>query len=72
MVDKIKKLKVVEISILDGDKKTLNVSRPIPILKGKAAKRFYKIINQGKISEKQNKFLKDCVKLSKKTKRTKK
>lgn len=37
--------------------------RPTPILKGKAAKRFYKEINQGEISDKQKKFLDDCVKL---------
>jgi len=36
---------------------------PTPILKGKSAKRFYKEINNGKISEKQKKFLEECVQL---------
>ena len=37
--------------------------RPTPILKGKAAKRFYKEINDGEVSEKQKKFLEECSKL---------
>jgi len=34
---------------------------PTLILKGKAAKRFYENINNGKISEKQQAFLDECV-----------
>ena len=37
--------------------------RPTPILKGKAAKQFYSLINDGPISKKQQKFLDDCKKL---------
>ncbi len=37
--------------------------RPTPILKGKAAKRFYREINQKEISDKQKKFLGECLKL---------
>lgn len=35
--------------------------RPTPILKGKAAKRFYENINDGEISPKQQQFLNDCL-----------
>ena len=42
----------------------MNEYRPTPILKGKAAKRFYSLINDGPISEKQQKFLDDCKKLA--------
>lgn len=42
--------------------------RPTPILKGKAAKRFYSEINQGEISEKQQKFLDECLEHLKKHK----
>ncbi len=42
--------------------------RATPILKGKAAKRFKEIINDGFVSKEQKKFLEDCVKLAKKTK----
>jgi hypothetical protein len=34
-----------------------------PILKGKNAKRFYAEINQGKISDKQQKFIENCLSL---------
>jgi len=40
--------------------------KPTPILKGKSAKRFYSKINDGAISEKQQKFLDECVELHKK------
>lgn len=39
--------------------------RPTPVLRGKSAKRFYSIINNGPISEKQQKFLNGCRKLVK-------
>lgn len=34
----------------------------MPTIKGKAARRFYKNINKGEISEKQKKFLEECEK----------
>ena len=34
----------------------------IPTVKGKNAKRFYKCINKGKISEEHKKFLEECKK----------
>ena len=37
--------------------------KPTPILKGKSAKRFYAEINQGKISDKQKKFIEECLSL---------
>lgn len=37
----------------------------MPTIKGKDAKRFYKTINDGEISEKQKKFLEKCKKLEK-------
>jgi hypothetical protein len=37
--------------------------RPTPILKGKSAKRFYREINDNKISDKQKKFLRECLML---------
>ena len=37
--------------------------RPTPILKGKAAKRFYKEINDGEISDKQKKYIEHCLKV---------
>jgi len=37
--------------------------RPTPVLKGKAAKRFYKVINDGEISDKQKKYIEHCLKL---------
>ena len=37
--------------------------RPTPVLRGKAAKRFYSVINDGPISEKQQKFIDECKKL---------
>lgn len=37
--------------------------RPTPTLKGKSAKKFFENINNGPISEKQQKFLDDCVNL---------
>ena len=43
--------------------------RPTPVLKGKSAEIFYNNINQGEISEKQQTFLKECVKLLKRMKR---
>lgn len=39
------------------------MDRPTPILKGKSAKRFYSEINDGEISEKQKKFLNECLSL---------
>ncbi len=42
--------------------------RPTPILKGNAAKRFYREVNDGKISKEQKEFLNDCVSLLNKTK----
>lgn len=44
----------------------MDEERPTPILKGKSAKRFYNQINDGPISEKQQKFLDDCRKLLRK------
>jgi hypothetical protein len=41
--------------------------RPTPILEGKSAKRFYREINDKKISEEQKQFLHECVDLLKKT-----
>ena len=35
----------------------------LPILKGKSAKRFYSEINDGEISEEQQKFLDECSEL---------
>ena len=35
--------------------------RPTPVLKGKAAKRFYREINNGEISKEQKKFLDECL-----------
>ena len=37
--------------------------RPTPILKGKVAKRFYREINNRKISKEQVEFLHSCVEL---------
>ncbi|MFO8077932.1 MAG: hypothetical protein R6U21_04770 [Thermoplasmatota archaeon] len=37
--------------------------RPTPVLKGKAARKFYQEINDGKISSEQKQFLGECVKL---------
>lgn len=37
--------------------------RPTPILKGKAARKFYREINDSEISEEQEKFLGECLKL---------
>ena len=37
--------------------------KPTSILKGKDAKRFYEEINQGEISDKQKKFLEECLSL---------
>jgi len=37
--------------------------RPTPILKGKSAKRFYREINDSEISEEQNAFIQECLKL---------
>jgi hypothetical protein len=42
---------------------------PTPILKGKSAKRFYKEINNGKISKEQEEFLEECLELLHVTKR---
>ena len=36
---------------------------PTPILKGKAAKRFYKEINDGETSDKQKKYIEHCKKI---------
>jgi len=40
-----------------------NELRPTTILKGKAAKRFYREINDNGMSEEQKEFLDDCVSL---------
>lgn len=40
-----------------------NDVRPTPIVEGKAAKRFYKTIGDGRITEKQQKFLDECLSL---------
>ena len=40
-----------------------NELRPTPILKGKAAERFYRCINNGKMTEAQKKFLNQCADL---------
>lgn len=37
--------------------------RPTPILKGKAAKRFYREINDGEISKEQKSFIQGCLEL---------
>jgi hypothetical protein len=37
--------------------------RPIPILKGKTARKFYRDINTGEITSDQKKFLSKCKKL---------
>lgn len=50
---------------LDKVMKENEINRPTPVLKGKAAKRFYQEINQGEISEKQKKYIKKCKKLLK-------
>jgi hypothetical protein len=37
--------------------------RPTPILKGKSAKRFYREINDKKISKEQEAFIQNCLNL---------
>ena len=37
--------------------------RPTPILRGKAAKRFYRHINDKEISDEQKSFINNCVKV---------
>lgn len=37
--------------------------RPTPILKGKSAKRFYAEINDKEMSDKQKKFIEECLSL---------
>lgn len=37
--------------------------RPTPILRGKAAKRFYRHINDKEISDEQKAFIQDCIKV---------
>ena len=44
-------------------KETIRELRPTPILKGKAAKRFYREINNSEISKEQKSFIEECLKL---------